>query len=95
MSHHGSEPKGMSAAMHEAMKDLIGEYPNGKLDATDQGAIAVGFSSEPGIVKMHFPKPVVAWIGFTPEQAIAMAESLIQHARAANKGGNRILTVSL
>ena len=94
MSHHGGAPKELSAAMSEAMKSLMGEYPDGKLDATDQGGIAVGFSSDPGVVKMHFPKPV-AWIGFTPDQAIAMAESLIQHAREANKGGNRILTVKL
>lgn len=103
MSHHGNLPPDLDGSprdeplrkeMSDAMKKLMGEYPNGKLGPDDQGAVAVGFSSEPGIVKMHFPKPCL-WIGFTPDEAIAMAESLIQHARAANKGGNRILTVKL
>ena len=80
MSHSGFDPRA-----HEAFKamqrKLEGEYPDGRLNPEDQGALAVGIAHQNGKVVMQFPKPTT-WIGFTPEQAIEMAESLIDHARA-------------
>jgi len=66
--------------MTEAMKKLFGEYPNGRLNADDAGALPVSISNEDGVVKMEFPKPV-AWIGFTGDQAMEIAQTLIKHAR--------------
>ena len=77
MSHHSNR---IPQELSDAMKSLMGEYPNGRLNAEDSGALAVAFSHENGVVKMEFPKPV-AWIGFTPQQAIKIAQTLIQHAR--------------
>jgi hypothetical protein len=87
MSHHSShDPKDdenspIRKLMHEKMKEVFGEYPNGKLNANDEGGLAMALGVENGAVVMRFPKPV-AWIGFTPEQAMQIASNLIKHARA-------------
>lgn len=84
MSHHGIDPPDMppeqQRVMSEAMKKLLGEFPDGKLNVNDEGALAVMIGNEKGRVVIRFPKPV-AWIGFTPEQALAIAETLIYNAR--------------
>jgi len=92
MSHHGSSPFDETPEeraaliagekeMSKAMRNLLGEYPNGKLNTKDEGALAVMLGHENGRVVMRFPKPV-AWIGFTPEQALDIASTLIKHARS-------------
>jgi hypothetical protein len=79
MSHHGSEP---NPAMQGAMCKLFGEYPNGKLNENDAGALAVEIGTENDRVVIRFPKPV-AWIGFTGDQAMEIAQTLMKHARRA------------
>lgn len=91
MSHSGLNPED-EQRMRAAMKDLLGEYPHGKLNAHDEGALAVGIGHQQGKVVVQFPK-AVSWIGFTPEQAIDIAETLVQHARAC--GCNRPLTLKI
>jgi hypothetical protein len=91
MSHSGIDPR-MEKHMKEAMKDALGEYPAGKLNDADEGALAVGIGHQKGKVVVQFPK-AVHWIGFTPEQAIDIAETLVQHARAC--GCNRPLTLKI
>ena len=86
MSHHGNN---VPCELSEAMQKLLGEYPNGRLNSEDAGALAVAIGQENGAVTLRFPKPV-AWIGFTPEQAIEIAETLVKHARQA--GASRPLT---
>jgi hypothetical protein len=80
MSHHGNNED--RAAMSELTKKLMGEYPNGRLNENDAGALAVSIGQEGGAVVMRFPKPV-AWIGFTPEQSVEIAQMLIKRAREA------------
>lgn len=81
MSHHSSDwDDEAKRAMSAAMASLLGEFPNGKLNTADEGALACAVGHEKGVVKLLFPKPV-AWIGFTPEQAIDLAQDLIKHAR--------------
>ena len=85
MSHHGSEwPFGKDSphrqALHEAMKSTFGEFPDGKLNKDDAGALSLAITEEGGKVVMAFPKPV-AWIGFTGDQAMEIAQTLIKHAR--------------
>ena len=94
MSHHGSNNGQRPKELSKAMKQLLGEYPNGKLNEDDEGALAMMISNEPGIVKVQFPKPV-AWIAFTPDEAIAIAQSIIDNARKAAKGAGSIITISL
>lgn len=90
MSHHGNQPH--NAAMHEMMKKLMGEHPNGRLNADDAGAVAMAVGVESGRVVLQFPKPV-AWIGMTPDEAIGLAETLVKQARAA--GSRKPLTVMI
>ena len=74
-----------AAATGDALKDaqatLQGEYPDGKLNALDEGALAVMVGHENGKVVMQFHHPV-RWIGFTPQQAVEIAQDMIKQARA-------------
>lgn len=79
MSHHSSEPNN---ALSDAMRRLMGEYPNGRLNAQDAGALAFAVGVEEGRVVLRFPKPV-AWLGMTGDEAIGLAQVLIKHARRA------------
>lgn len=81
MSHHSSDPE-MARELRAAMKDVFGEYPDGKLSNDDEGAIAMAVTHVSGRVKLQFPKPV-AWLGLRPEEAIGLAQLLIDHAKAA------------
>jgi hypothetical protein len=81
MSHHSSDPS-MEKAMHEAMRQALGEFPDGKLSPDDEGAIAMAVAHVSGRVKLSFGKPV-AWLGLRPEEAVELAQLLIDHAKAA------------
>ena len=99
MSHHGQDPlnEKQSELLHKILsakqqitgdplrdmqRKLQGEFPDGRLNANDEGALAVMIGHEKGKVVMQFASPT-AWIGFTPEQAMDIAQMLITHARKA------------
>ena len=79
MSHHGDNP-GQRKAMSEMMQKIFGEFPDGKLNKNDEGAIAMAVAHEAGRVTLTFAKPL-AWIGLTAEEAVGLAELLVEHAR--------------
>lgn len=93
MSHHSSSPSPFESpeererrevqqqAMRELMRKVFGEHPAGKLNADDAGALAMSIGTESERVVIRFPKPV-AWIGFTGDEAMEVANLLIKHARA-------------
>lgn len=60
-----------------------GEFPRGKLDDSDEGALKIGiaYDKHNGIVRVDFGKPV-AWLGLPPSEAINIARSLLHHAGA-------------
>ena len=68
------------------------KYPHGKLNEHDEGELAMAISHEDGNVVLNFNKPV-AWIGMPPEQAMGLAELLIEHARALKPGIPLTLTL--
>lgn len=80
MSHHGNDDPELNKALHHAMKQIFGEFPHGKLNDNDAGALAYAVFAENGVVVIKFPK-LIQWIGLEPEQAIEMAEVLVKHAR--------------
>ena len=100
MSHHGTNPLGNHTLLRklmaqgeaagdplkDAQRHLQGEYPHGRLNVSDEGAMAVMIGHEKGKVVMQFAGPT-AWIGFTPEQAMDIAQTLITHARKAGVVG--------
>lgn len=79
MSHHSNDEQ-QARELSAMMKRLTGEYPDGRLNEHDQGAVAIAIGHQEGRVTMQFPKNL-NWIGFTPEQAIDIAQSLVEHAR--------------
>lgn len=81
MSHHGNQPPPEPPEfLRDMQRQLHGEFPDGRLNATDQGSVAVMIGHERGKVVMQFPHPT-AWVGFTAQQALDIAQSLIDHAR--------------
>lgn len=62
------------------------EFPNGRLSAEDDGSLTVVVSSDPDkdVVRIDFAKPT-PWLAMPPQQAIALAQMLIQHARSIAK----------
>lgn len=81
MSHHGHNDE-TGRAMSEAMKKLMGEYPEGRLNENDAGAVSMAVGTEGDKVILRFPKPVT-WVGFTGDEAMQLAQDLIKHARRA------------
>ena len=67
--------------LDEENQKIKGSFPLGKLKETDEGAIAIGIGQENGKIVLKFPKPV-AWLGFTPNDARAIAMMLIKHAES-------------
>jgi len=91
VSHSSSNPE-QEQRLSETMKKLFGEYPDGRMRRDDEGAVAVVIGHEQGRVTMQFPKNL-NWIGFTADQSIDIANSLIEHARAC--GSQKPLTVRI
>jgi hypothetical protein len=58
--------------------------PEGKLTEEDEGEIRFGVAEKDGKVVLDFGKKV-HWIAATPEQAKALAESLLNKAREAKR----------
>jgi len=82
MAHHSEQ---LTAELKEAADRLklgaTGDYPQGKLNETDEGEIqlAVTADTDAGKVLMNFGTSVV-WIGFDYEQALALADSIRDNA---------------
>lgn len=56
-----------------------GRHPEGKLVKDDEGEIQIAVGNADGKVVIEFGKPI-AWIGFSPEQALDLAQSIRAHA---------------
>lgn len=54
-------------------------FPAGHLNQTDEGGIKMAIGHESGKVIVNFGTPV-AWVGFTPDEALQFAQSIINHA---------------
>ena len=91
MSHHGN-PTEPSKELREAMGKMFGEYPAGKLNDNDAGAIAFEVGRENDKVILRFTKPV-AWMGMTGDEAMQLAQCLIKHARHAGISAPMILRI--
>lgn len=57
-----------------------GKFPMGKMHRSDEGQLRIAVGRERGKVVMRFGCPV-AWIGMGPEEAEAIAQSLLHHAK--------------
>lgn len=97
MSHHGNDPsesamreliasisrqrdEEVSSHLKAAQAKVQGEYPDGRLKADDDGAVLVAIGHDDGKVVMRFPH-TLTWIGFSAQQAMDIAATLVEHAR--------------
>ena len=56
-----------------------GDFPRGRLNRGDEGALNIAISHESGVVRLDFGKEV-AWIGLPPDEALAFASVIVEHA---------------
>lgn len=56
------------------------QYPQGKLNDTDQGALVMKIYEEKGEIVIDFGKDL-SWIGFSKEKARALGELLIAKSK--------------
>lgn len=105
MSHHGSDPfdgfdperkASREKMLHELMssaKDFrgaLGDFPEGQLTKSDEGAIQFAIGEKDGKVVIEFGTPV-AWLGLNPQQAADLASLLLKRAReVGRKNGQTI-----
>lgn len=71
----------MEAVQREQGFGATGQFPEGKIDASDEGEIKIGVAKIDGKVILNFGSPV-KWVGFTPQQARQLAESLRKASHA-------------
>ncbi len=91
VDHHGNRPDPKEA---ENMKRLLDQlegrakraYPNGRLNANDDGALAFAIAAdkERGLVIIDFGKPT-EWIGLAPNDVSVLVEKLVEKAREVAK----------
>lgn len=100
MSHHGNDPR--STPIPDAIRQVLdkpligstGEHPEGMLNQHDEGGIQFAVGVKDGKVCLDFGTPV-SWLGMNPGDALALAQSLIEHARKAARGTGSILTLNI
>jgi len=100
MSNHGSEPfdaepedPKRKIERNKLMRDLLnttgfkgalGDFPEGQLSKTDEGAIQFAIGEKDGKVVIDFGTPV-HWLGMTPQQAADFASLLLKRAREVGR----------
>jgi len=104
MSHHSSDMDDLRQRLMGSASDQVqrqshidrlfkqlgatGAYPHGVLTKTDQGGLKIGVVSDDEKIILAFGKEV-AWIGFNPSDARALAKSLIDHADTVEREQER------
>lgn len=91
MSNHGEDPgplqpkiEAINAALEDDRPDDLGatnRFPRGKLTDDDEGGIRLRVAARGGVVVLDFGKPV-SWIGFPPQEARDLCDSILKHARS-------------
>ena len=107
MGHHGSDPFDHDpkklAQMQKLMAELknttsfrgaLGEFPEGKVSASDEGAIQFGVTTKDGKVILDFGTPV-AWVGMNPQDAADLASVLLKNAREAGRQRGEVVTIKI
>lgn len=65
----------------------IGQHPEGKMTAHDEGGLRFGIANDGAHVIINFGTPV-AWLGLGPSDARDLAKLLITHAEAVERGAH-------
>lgn len=106
MSHHGSDPfddpkkierlEQMKKALLDtsAFRGALGEFPEGKVSATDEGAIQFAIGVKDGKVILDFGTPV-AWVGMNPQQAADLASTILKRAKEAARANGQSVAFTI
>ena len=62
-----------------------GEFPEGRLNTSDEGELVMGVAHDSAHVVVSFGKPI-AWLGMSPKDARGLAGLLLTHAEAVEGG---------
>jgi hypothetical protein len=65
-------------------RGALGEFPEGQLTKSDEGAIQFAIGSKDGKVVLDFGTSV-HWVGMTPQQAADLASTLLKKAREVGR----------
>lgn len=65
-------------------KGALGDFPEGQLTKTDEGAIQFAIGEKDGKVVIDFGT-AVHWVGMTPQQAADFASLLLKRAREVGR----------
>jgi hypothetical protein len=74
----------MDVGARGAVMKTFKQFPRGKLNREDEGAVEVAVGIQGDVVVLAFPKPV-AWFGMAAEQAEEVAEMIKQRAQEARR----------
>jgi len=106
MSHHDSGPfddKPDRPERAKLLEDLLetksfrgalGDFPEGQLTKSDEGAIQFTISEKKGKVVLDFGTQV-HWVGMNPQQAADLASLLMKHARAVARQNGETISFTL
>lgn len=70
--------------MNDQKLGATGEFPEGKLNKSDEGELRLAVTAKDGNVIIAFGTPVT-WMGMPPESARTLANSLLKQADKAEK----------
>jgi len=65
-------------------RGALGDFPEGELTKTDEGAIQFSVGEKDGKVVLDFGTPVV-WVGMNPQQAADLASLILKRAREVGR----------
>jgi len=65
-------------------RGALGDFPEGKLTKTDEGAIQFGVGEKDGKVVLDFGTPAV-WVAMNPQQAADLASLILKRAREVGR----------
>jgi hypothetical protein len=77
-----------------AFRGALGDFPEGQLTKSDEGAIQFGITVKDGKVVLDFGTPV-AWVGMTPQQAADLASIMMKRAREAARLNGEMVSFTI
>ena len=88
--HHSEELPDEIKGLRDEMAERLGatgKFPDGKIHETDKGEIQFGIAGdeERELVHLDFGEKPIAYVSMKPDEAVAVAQALIRHARKVSK----------
>jgi len=74
-----------------SFRGALGEFPEGKLTKSDEGALQFAIGAKDGKVILDFGTSV-HWVGMTPQQAADLASILVKRAREVARANGETVT---